>query len=315
MKISVVIPVFQGAGTIVQLAEKLVSSLKPYDLEIVLVNDGSTDNSHEMCLSLFKRYGAIVKYICLSKNFGEHNAVMAGLAHTTGDYAVIVDDDFQNPPEEIETLVKKAVSGKFDVVYGYYAKKEHSLFRNLGSGFNNLVASFLLNKPRDLYLSSFKCMSRFIVSEVVKYNGPFPYIDGLIWRSTRNIGEVLVRHEKRHKGKSGYTLRKLLRLWTNMFVNFSVYPLRMSTILGALFSILGALLTIFFIIDKILNPDTPIGVTAILTSILVFAGVQLIMLGLIGEYVGRLFMTNNQTPSYVVRHAFGCTKEKERYNA
>lgn len=312
MKISVVIPVFQGANTIVQLTEKLVASLKAYDLEVVLVNDGSTDNSHDLCLSLFKTYDKIVKYACLSKNFGEHNAVMAGLSNATGDYAVIIDDDFQNPPDEIDVLIKKAVKDRLDVVYGYYAKKEHSFFRNMGSAFNNLVATYLFNKPRGLYLSSFKCMSKFIVSEVVKYNGPFPYIDGLIWRSTNNVGEVLVRHDKRRQGRSGYTLKKLLKLWTNMFVNFSVYPLRMSTLLGILFSLLGGCLTIFFIIDKLLNPGMPVGVTAILTSILTFAGVQLLILGLIGEYLGRLFMTNNQTPPYVVRHMFGCSDSKDK---
>ncbi len=311
MKISVVIPVYQGARTIGTLTDELVAHLKSYILEVVLVNDGSTDNSDEECRKLFKKYPSIVKYICLAKNFGEHNAVLAGLNNVTGDYTVIIDDDFQNPPEEIDKLVEKAVSSGLDVVYGYYEKKKHSLFRNIGSGFNNAVANCLLNKPGDLYLSSFKCMSRFIVSEVIKYNGPFPYIDGLILRSTKNIGKVLVRHEKRQRGRSGYTLRKLVRLWVNMFVNFSIYPLRMSTLLGVLFSILGACLTVFFVIDKIVHPNMPVGVAAILTSTLTFAGVQMLMLGMMGEYLGKLFMTNNQTPQYVIRHILSHDNDKK----
>lgn len=300
--LSIVIPVYQGEKTIGRLTDKLISTLKNYPLEIVLVNDGSPDNSHEVCLELCKKYKKIVKYICLARNFGEHNAVMAGLNHVTGDYAVIIDDDFQNPPEEIEKLVKKAIQENLDVVYSHYPKKQHSWFRNFGSSFNNLVASLLLNKPRNFYLSSFKCLNRFIIQEVIKYTGPFPYIDGLIWRSTKNIGKVLVKHEKSKLGKSTYTFKKLVRLWLNMFVNFSILPLRVSTLLGLLFSALGAILTIFFVIDKILHPQVPLGITTILTAFLTFVGVQLVMLGVIGEYLGKLFLASNQTPQYVIRH-------------
>lgn len=302
--LSIVIPVYGGEKTIGPLTEQLIKNLNKYKLEIILVNDGSPDNSHEVCLELCKKYKKIAKYICLARNFGEHNAVMAGLNHVTGDYAVIIDDDFQNPPEEIEKLVKKAVADKLDVVYSYYAKKQHSWFRNFGSSFNNLVASILLNKPRNFYLSSFKCLNRFAVGEVIKYTGPYPYIDGLIWRCTQNIGKIQVKHTKRAKGKSGYTFRKLLHLWLNMFVNFSIYPLRVSTFLGLFFSVLGGGLTVFFVIDKILHPEIPIGITTILAAILIFAGVQMIMLGLIGEYLGKLFLTNNQSPQYVVRHLY-----------
>ncbi len=304
MKISIVIPVYQGGKTIRRLMDELVAHLKTYTLEVIFVNDGSTDTSHDECMRLFKEHPGVVKYICLARNFGEHNAVLAGLNHVTGDYAVIIDDDFQNPPEEIEKLVKKAIEKNYDVVYSYYEKKEHSLFRNLGSRFNNMVASNLLHKPAHLYLSSFKCMNHFVVNEVIKYKGPFPYIDGLIWRSTRNVGTVLVKHAKREDGKSGYTLRKLVRLWLNMFVNFSIYPLRISIVVGALFSLMGAIFSVFLVVDKIMHPNIPMGITSILVAILIFSGVQMIMLGLIGEYLGKLFMTNNQTPQYVVRQSF-----------
>lgn len=309
MKTSIVIPVYNGAKTIARLVDELVSHLCSRDLEIVLVNDGSDDESHDICIGIFKSYGTVVKYISLARNFGEHNAVMAGLNHVTGDYTIIIDDDFQNPPEEIAKLIDKAVEGDFDVVYSYYGKKEHSLFRNLGSQFNNLVASALLHKPRGLYLSSFKCMNRFAVREVIKYRGPFPYIDGLIWRSTGNVGTVLVRHEKREEGRSNYTMRKLVRLWTNMFVNFSVYPLRMSTFLGIIFSVIGGFFSVCAIVDKLLHPEIPMGVTSIVVAILVFSGVQLVMLGFIGEYLGKLFLTDNQTPQYVERHVFSQDKD------
>ena len=304
MKTSVVIPVYKGAKTIGSLTEALIDSIKSYEFEIVLVNDGSPDNSHEICLGLYKRHAPIVKYICLARNFGEHNAVMAGLSHATGDYAVIIDDDFQNPPEEIPKLVDEAVRKNYDVVYSYYSRKQHSYFRNMGSAFNNLVASFLLNKPVDLYLSSFKCMNRFVINEVIKYDGPFPYIDGLIWRTTNNVGRVLVRHEKRQDGRSGYSLRKLVRLWLNMFVNFSIYPLRMSTLFGVLFSFLGVALSVLLVIDKLLHPNIPMGLTSILVAILVFSGVQMIMLGVIGEYLGKLFLSHNRTPQYIARDIF-----------
>lgn len=308
MKISIVIPVYNGEKSIGKLVDELVTTLSSYELEIVLVNDASPDNSGAVCESLFRKYEKTVKYILLSRNFGEHNAVMAGLNRATGDYAVVIDDDFQNPPEEIEKLIAKAKKEDLDVVYSYYDKKEHSLFRNMGSRFNNFVASCLLNKPLDLYLSSFKCMSRFTVDQVIKYKGPFPYIDGLIWRSTRNVGKVLVRHSKREEGRSGYTLRKLVRLWLNMFVNFSIYPLRMSMLLGAAFSCLGCVLSALLIADKILHPGIPVGVTSILVAIMVFSGVQMIMLGLIGEYLGKLFLADNQTPQFIERAVYTSNK-------
>jgi glycosyltransferase involved in cell wall biosynthesis len=304
MKISIVIPVYNAERTISRLVDELAEKVSCDELEIILVNDGSKDNSHEACISIFEKYRDIVKYLCLAKNFGEHNAVLAGLNYVTGDYAVIIDDDFQNPPEEINKLVAEAVSKKYDVVYSYYSKKHHPWLRNLGSRFGNIVANFLLDKPKDLYLSSFKCINSLIVKEIVKYKGPFPYIDGLILRATRNIGSVLTSHTERIVGKSGYSFKKLVSLWLNMFVNFSVLPLRISTVLGFLFSILGGVLSACFIIEKLIYPDVPVGLTAILVSILVFAGIQLIMLGLIGEYLGKLFLMSNRTPQYVIRQTF-----------
>lgn len=312
MKISVVIPVYESAATIRKLVDELIINLRLHELEIILVNDGSSDNSHDECILAFKKYPDIIRYIWLTKNFGEHNAVLAGLNNVTGDYAVIIDDDFQNPPEEINKLINEAIQHKYDVVYSHYTKKQHSRFRNFGSWFNNLVATWLLNKPRYLYLSSFKCLNRFIIQEIIKYKGPFPYIDGLILRSTRNIGKVLIQHDKRRKGKSNYTFKKLIMLWFNMFVNFSINPLRLSTILGFSLFVIGFILSFYSIIEKILNPGIPMGVTSIFVAILLLSGIQMLMLGVLGEYLGKLLLADNQTPQFVVRTIFtGETKDKK----
>lgn len=301
MKLSVVIPAYNAEETITRLADDLVKALRGLDIEIVLVNDGSKDKTDAACVAIAGKYAGLVTYICLAKNFGEHNAVLAGLNYTSGDYVVIIDDDFQNPPEEIKKLVAEASDKGYDAVYGRYEKKCHSLFRNFGSSLNDKMANILLKKPKGLYLSSFKCLNRFMIKEIIKYRGPFPYIDGLILNHTRNIGEVTVQHARTRKARSGYTLGKLAGLWLNMFTNYSVYPLRISTLLGFLLSTIGGLAAISVIIEKLIHPEIPVGITSILVAILVFSGVQLMMLGLIGEYVGKQFLTSNQTPQYVVK--------------
>ncbi|MGE3818059.1 MAG: glycosyltransferase family 2 protein [Isosphaeraceae bacterium] len=304
MKISVVIPVYNGARTIGPLIDRLKKASGARDLQIVLVNDGSPDESDAVCREIQARYPGSVVYVKLAKNFGEHNAVMAGLHHATGDHVVIMDDDFQNPPEEVFRLVNHAVLHDLDVVYSRYARKCHHWFRNLGSRFNDRVATVLLDKPRDLYLSSFKCLNQFTVREVVKYAGPYPYLDGLVLRCTRNVGTLEVRHDARCEGRSNYTLRKLVRLWLNMFVNFSVLPLRLSALLGLVCGILGLFLGVVVIVERLTRPETPIGWASVIVTMLLFSGVQFLMLGLMGEYVGRLFLSGNQTPQFVVREVF-----------
>lgn len=310
--IGIVIPVYNGALTIGNLVDKL-NTLLPYkNKKIILVNDGSTDNSHEVCLKKAEQYHDIVTYLSLSKNFGEHNAVMAGLNHVDADYIVIMDDDFQNPPDEVEKLINTTIEGGYDVTYSYYKEKKHSLFRNIGSKFNDIVVTFLLDKPHDLYLSSFKCMNRFTVKEVIKYKGPFPYIDGLILRVTRNIGKVMVRHNEREITRSNYTFKKLILLWMNMFVNFSITPLRISTALGLFMAFTGAIMGIYAFIDKIFFSSNPLGWASIMVAVITFSGVQLLIIGLIGEYLGRLFLTENMTPQYVVKNIWNLRKVEEK---
>ena len=313
VKVSIVIPVYKGEQSIGRLVEELVKALGGlYNLEIVLVNDNSPDNSEAVCRSLFKQYPQIVRFYSLAKNVGEHNAVMAGLNQSTGDYMVIVDDDFQNPISEVVKLVNYATQNDCDVTYTYYKKKKHSLFRNLGSRFNDKVANIMLKKPKDLYLSSFKALNRFIVDEIIKYDLPYPYIDGLILRVTDKIGKIEVEHHQRETGKSGYTLTKLIRLWLNMFTNFSILPLRASFVVGMVVAILGFVFAVITIIEKFSNPKMPVGYATIIIVVLIFAGIQLISFGVIGEYVGRIFLSQNKKPQYTIRKRFEETDDSEK---
>lgn len=299
-KVSIIIPVYNSEKTIGQLCHRLLSMSSPPH-EIVLINDGSQDSSHKVCTDLQEELSEIVTYIELSRNYGEHNAVMAGLHYCTGDYAVIMDDDFQNPPEEVLKLVEKMKNDKHDVVYSAYPQKKHNWFRNLGSAFNDFVATILLQKPKDLYLSSFKCLNRFLIDEIIKYDGPYPYIDGLIFRITNRYGIVEVRHEGREEGESGYTFTKLVRLWMNMFVNFSLLPLRCASLLGFMTSGFALLYTLHIVFQRLIGSETPEGWATTTALVALLAGVQLSMIGLLGEYVGRIFLSQNKTPQFCVR--------------
>lgn len=302
MKVSVVIPVYNSEHTIGKVAERLIDALSSeYDLEIVLVNDASPDLSESACIAIYEKYPDKVKFYSLAKNVGEHNTVMAGLNYTKGDYVVIMDDDFQNPISEVVKLFEYIKNNDYDVVYTYYEKKQHSFFRNLGSRFNDKVANLMLKKPSQLYLSSFKALNRFLVDEIIKYDLPFPYIDGLILRTTSKIGQLKVLHEKRAEGKSNYTFRKLVQLWMNMFTNFSILPLRVATFLGFIYALFGFGLGVYAVIDKILNPTLPMGYTTTVILISLFAGIQLIAVGIVGEYLGRIFLSQNKTPQYSIR--------------
>ncbi|MBN1981633.1 MAG: glycosyltransferase family 2 protein [Chitinivibrionales bacterium] len=304
-RVSIVIPVYNGEKTIAPLTDLLVENLAAlYDLEIVLVNDCSPDDSERVCIACHRKYPAIVKFYSLAKNVGEHNAVMAGLNKSRGAYVVIMDDDFQNPVGEVVNMVAYARQNSFDVVYSVYEKKMHSLFRNLASAFNDSVATIMLKKPKDLYLSSFKVLNRFIVDEIIGYNMPYPYIDGLILRTTSNIGTLKVEHQRRREGSSGYTLKKLLTLWMNMFTNFSILPLRIAMLAGFICAIAGFGIGLDALIEKFTNPDLPIGYSLVLFSITFFAGIQLIAIGMVGEYLGRMFLSHNKQPQYSIRRSF-----------
>ena len=302
---SIIIPVYNGEHSIASVCARVIKVLENLkeNFEIILVDDGSKDGSWQAIKEL-QRKSSGIKIVQLMKNFGEHNAAMCGLNQSSGEFVIVMDDDGQNPPEEMTKLISKIAEG-YDVVYGKYKSKKHSLFRNFGSKFNDWVATMLLNKPKGLYLCSFKIMRKCLVKEVIKYDGPYPYIDGLIFRSTRNIGAAEVAHEERQTGRSGYTLVKLIVLWSNMFVNFSLFPLRISTFIGLLFSGIGLFMGVYFVIDKLMHPDIAMGWASTIVVILVFAGIQLLMLGMIGEYLGRLLLSSNRTPQFIIREKSG----------
>jgi glycosyltransferase involved in cell wall biosynthesis len=300
--LSIVVPVYRGADTVGTLVDALADLDIPGGMEVVLVNDGSPDNSAEVCRRLTARRDIAVSFVNLARNFGEHNAVMAGFHHVRGSYVITMDDDLQNPPSEVKRLYEYTRDNGYDVVYTRYKDKRHAAWRNWGSRFANRVADVLLDKPRGLYLSSFRCVSAFVTENVVRYEGPFPYIDGLIMQVTENIGSLEVEHLPRAVGRSNYTLRRLVRLWANLFFNFSVMPLRLSVLLGFIMSAVGVLGAIYVILEAILvSPRPPAGWASLMAAVLSLAGIQLILIGVVGEYLGRVFLTANRKPQYLVR--------------
>jgi len=300
MKLSVIIPVYNSEKTIRPLIEKLQATLSEISFEIVMVNDGSRDRSEQVCRELSDTY-ANVRFISLRRNYGEFNAVMCGLNWAYGNYCVMIDDDFQNPPEEILKLVETAESGDYDVVYTYYAKKQHSVGRNMGSKFVNWLTSYLLNKPKDLYLSSFKLIRQEVVQEIIKYHGPYPYIDGLIFRMTRNIGTVQVAHQKREEGASNYTFHKLISLFLNILFCYSSLPIRFFVPIGVGLFSLGFLLLLFLTIQWIIGPD-PKGWQVVTATIIFIGGIQCMLLSVLGEYIGKSFMAQSGQPQYVIKY-------------
>ena len=298
--LTIVVPVYRGASTVGRLVDAL-SQLKPAGgIEIILVNDGSPDDSDDVCRRLAETATVPLTYIEHARNFGEHNAVLTGLRHARGAYVINMDDDLQNPPEEVLRLYDHARLGGWDVVYTRYAKKEHEGWRNLGSRFANKVADSLLDKPRGLYLSSFRCMSAMVVREVTKYAGPYPYIDGLIMQVTQRIASIEVAHYARADGVSNYNMRRLVRLWLNLATNFSLLPLRLAVFAGIGMGALGFLLGIVVVIEAIFF-ETPSGWASTMMLMLLIAGVQFTILGVMGEYLGRAFLSANGKPQGVVR--------------
>jgi glycosyltransferase involved in cell wall biosynthesis len=303
--LSVVVPVYNGAATVGELVHALRALEIPGGLEIVLVVDGSPDNSLDVCKKFAAQPGAPIVILSLSRNYGEHNAVMAGLARARGSYAITMDDDLQNPPGEVKRLFDYARDGGYDAVYTYYEEKKHAAWRNIGSRFTNWCADHLIDKPKGLYLSSFRCLSAFVREQITAgYEGPFPYVDGLVFQVTQNVGRLQVAHLPRVEGRSNYTIARLFRLWLSMFSNFSVIPLRFATLFGIAFGTLGALAAVIVVAEAISDNRPPQGWASLMVAVLVLAGVQLIVVGLIGEYLGRMFLAVNRKPQYLVREVF-----------
>ena len=274
-------------------------TLPDYDWEIILVNDCSPDGTFGVLRALAEEDGRITA-VDLAKNFGQHAALMAGFHHCAGDIVVCLDDDGQTPADEVGKLLAKLEEG-CDVVYASYEDKRESGFRRFGSRVNRRMTEIMLAKPRELELTSYFAARRFLVDEMLRYEHCYPYVMGLVLRSTKRICNVPVHHRAREEGRSGYTLAKLLGLWMNGFTSFSVKPLRIATYSGAVIALIGFLYALVVLIRRFTVNAAPLGWTTTTILILIIGGLNLLLLGLVGEYVGRVFMCVNVSPQYVER--------------
>ena len=301
-KISFVIPCYRSEKTLPQVVAEIqekMNTLAQYEYDIFLVNDCSPDGTYEVIRGLC-RENENIRGIDFARNFGQHSALMAGLRHSDGDYVVCLDDDGQTPACEVDKLLEKLDEG-YDAVYAKYERKQHSGFRNFGSRVNELMARTMLGKPASLYISSYFAVKRFVVEDMVRYENSYPYVIGLVLRATRNIANVAVNHREREVGTSGYTLKKLFGLWFNGFTAFSVKPLRIATAIGACSAVAGFLYGIYTILKRLINPDVPLGFSSTMAAIVFFGGMIMLMLGMVGEYIGRIYISLNNSPQYVIR--------------
>ena len=304
MKLSFVIPCYRSEETIEGVVDELratVSVREDVDYEIIMVSDHSPDGVYGVIERLCAADPIHLKGLELSQNFGQHSALMAGYGQVSGDVVVSLDDDGQTPIESVYELVDSLERKHLDVVYGSYASKKHSLLRNIGSRINDWMTCWLLNKPRDLKVTSYFAARRFVVDEMIRYTQAFPYVIGLVFRVTRSVGNVPVNHRHRVMGTSGYTLTKLLGLWINGFTAFSVKPLRLASMIGAICAVIGFLYSVYIVLNKLfINPAAPLGYSSLMSVMLFVGGMIMLMLGLIGEYVGRIYICINKAPQYVI---------------
>ena len=310
---SVIIPCYNSSHTIREAVEETASVLKELDrtpFEFVLVDDFSPDNGATMSelRSLANEY-PFVKVIELAQNAGQHNAIMAGLNYAEGEIIISMDDDMQTHPSQLHILLEEIDKG-YDIVYGYYPDKKHSPFRNFGSWFNSQTVRILIGKPKDMNTSSYWVIRKFVRDYVIQYKHPYAYMQGLFLRTTNNISCVPIEHFDRAYGESNYTFRKLLQLWSNI-IGFSVVPLRMARHLGFLLSAGGLLGVVWIIIRKLLHPNMQLGYASTMVSIFFFSGVILLFLGLIGEYIGRMFLSMGNSPQFVVKEIYSKHKKEE----
>lgn len=310
-KISFVIPCYNSEKTIsvvVDEIEETVTNNGNYDYEIILVNDSSPDNVFDtitkLCLNNKK-----IKGIDLARNFGQHSAIMAGFSNVTGDIVVCLDDDGQTPANEMFNLIDKLDEN--DLIFAKYKDKKHSFFRNAGSWINDKMAQWLIGKPRDLKIMSYFACKRYVVDEVLRYKNSYPYISGLLLRVTNKVANVEVHHRERIEGKSGYTIKKLFLLWINGFTAFSVKPLRIATFIGCLTAVVGFIYGVYVVVHKMLNPLTPLGYSSTMAVLLFIGGMIMLLLGMIGEYLGRAYISLNNAPQFVIRDSVNLESDRK----
>lgn len=302
IELSIVVPVYCSATILPVLVQHVEEAMIEEGLsgafELILVNDAGPDNSWAVIQSLAASHD-FIRGINLRKNAGQHNAIMAGLNHVRGRLVAIMDDDLQHPPSALGDMMRALENGH-DVCYTRYLNRQHSWWKQAGSRFNDYIATLLLGKPKGLYLSSFKAMRREIVDEIIKYDGPYTYIDGLILDVTRSIVAVDIKHQARHEGESNYNFRKLLSLWLKMATSFSILPLRLATYVGFLLAMFSLVMVVFVVVAKILHPEFPPGWASLIAVMLFIGGVQTLCIGMVGEYLGRTYLKLNRKQQFIV---------------
>lgn len=312
-KLSFVIPCYcseKSVGNVIDEVIETVTNDGRYDYEIICINDFSKDNTLEVLKELAEGNKKI-KVINLSRNFGQHSALMAGFNHVSGDIVVCLDDDGQNPPSEMFKLIDKLEEG-YDLVSAKYKEKKRSLIRRLGTKVSFWMSSYFIGKPKDIDLNSYYVFRKYVVDEIIKYKNAYPFVHGLILRITRNMANVEIEHKAREHGKSGYSLKKLFSLWMNGFTAFSEKPLRIASVLGCLFSAGGFLYGVFTIINKILHPEVPMGYSSIMTAILIISGITMLFLGLLGEYIGRIYISINNAPQFAIKETYNLDTKEDK---
>ena len=300
--VSFVIPCYRSEHTITSVVDEVrrtMPTLPEYDYEIVLVNDCSPDGTFRVIRELAEN-DARITAVDLAKNFGQHAALMAGFHHCAGDIVVCLDDDGQTPADEVGKLLSKLEEG-YDVVYASYDHKQHASWRNWGTKLNNKMTEIMLGKPKELSIPSYLAARRFVIDEMLSYTHCYPYVDGLILRTTRSICNVPVTHRAREDGESGYTLVKLIGLWMNGFTSFSVKPLRIASYCGAAAAVAGFIYFIIILIKHFVDSSIPEGWASTMAMMMLLGGVVLLVLGMIGEYIGRIYMCINASPQFVER--------------
>ena len=311
MLVSIVIPCYNSEKSIakvVELTMEQFEQMEGYTCEFVLVNDNSRDNTYGQIKKLAKKYSN-VKGISLMRNFGQHNALMCGLNYTNGDYIMGMDDDMQTHPSQIPKIIAKLEEG-YDLAYGIYKTHKNSKAKNLSSWINKVTSRILLGRPKNIASSNFWIITRAVRDEAVKYKGFNPYVDGIFYRITDRIGNVEIEHHKREYGTSNYTFKKLLKLWM-AYLNYSVIPLRIATVLGGIASAAGIILAIVVVIRKLIHPDILMGWASLMSAMVFFFGLVLLVIGIIGEYVGKAVMALSDTPQYIIRDTVNVPEKKE----
>jgi polyisoprenyl-phosphate glycosyltransferase len=302
MQLSIVVPVYRSARCLPELARRVRHEVGAHfeSYELILVNDASPDESWEVIAELTREYD-FVTGVNLRRNVGQDNAILAGLNVASGEVMVIMDDDLQHDPSDISTLHDRLQDG-FDVVYAHFERKRQAFWKNLGSWFNDRFAMLVLGKPKDIYMSPYKALRREVVDEIIKYGGPYPYVDGLIFTVTSNITDVPATHHPRFAGRGNYNLVKSIGVWLKLATGFSVIPLRMVAFLGGIISLFSFVLALYYVLETILlKRGPPSGWPTLIVAILFIGGVQLIGIGAVGEYIGRIFMTQNQRPQFTIK--------------